>query len=151
MKRRTFAMLAGGAATWPVSAIAQQKKVPRIGILWHAADANEESDYLPVVEKAFADLGYVNGKTVELLHRFPAEQPERFRAMARELADSRVDVIVAITILGGLVSATLLDTFVTPILFHRYGRPALERLRAEAAERQAAAGAAGHRPAIETF
>lgn len=104
MKRRTFAMLAGGAATWPVSAIAQQKKVPRIGILWHAADANEESDYLPVVEKAFADLGYVNGKTVELLHRFPAEQPERFRAMARELADSRVDVIVAITILGALAA-----------------------------------------------
>ena len=104
MKRRTFGMLAGGAATWPVSAIAQQKKVPRIGILWHAADANEESDYLPVVEKAFADLGYVNGKTVELLHRFPAEQPERFRAMAKELADSRVDVIVAITILGALAA-----------------------------------------------
>ena len=39
---------------------------------------------------------------------------------------------VAVTILGGLVSATLLDTFVTPILFHRFGRPALERLRAEA-------------------
>jgi len=39
---------------------------------------------------------------------------------------------VAITILGGLVSATLLDTLVTPILFHRFGRPALERLRAEA-------------------
>ena len=42
---------------------------------------------------------------------------------------------VAITILGGLVSATLLDTFVTPILFHRFGRPALDRLRAEAAAR----------------
>ena len=39
---------------------------------------------------------------------------------------------VAVTILGGLVSATLLDTFVTPILFHRFGRPALERLRVEA-------------------
>jgi len=37
---------------------------------------------------------------------------------------------VAVTILGGLVSATLLDAFVTPILFHRFGRPALERLRA---------------------
>ncbi|WP_426960359.1 efflux RND transporter permease subunit [Muricoccus radiodurans] len=45
---------------------------------------------------------------------------------------------VAVTILGGLVSATLLDTFVTPILFHRFGRPALERLRREAAERAAA-------------
>ena len=37
---------------------------------------------------------------------------------------------VAITILGGLVSATLLDACLTPLLFHRFGRPALEMLRA---------------------
>ena len=49
---------------------------------------------------------------------------------------------VAITILGGLVSATLLDTLVTPILFHRFGRPALERLRAEVKERRAGAALA---------
>ncbi|MBM3627046.1 MAG: efflux RND transporter permease subunit [Alphaproteobacteria bacterium] len=53
---------------------------------------------------------------------------------------------VAITILGGLVSATLLDTIVTPILFHRFGRPALERLRADATERQA-----GRATVAETF
>ncbi|NMJ39898.1 efflux RND transporter permease subunit [Roseomonas sp. JC162] len=40
---------------------------------------------------------------------------------------------VAITIFGGLVTATLLDTFLTPLLFHRFGRPALERLRAHQA------------------
>jgi HME family heavy-metal exporter len=57
---------------------------------------------------------------------------------------------VAITILGGLVSATLLDTFVTPILFHRFGRPALERLRAEAATRAAEAHPSHAHP-VETF
>ena len=57
---------------------------------------------------------------------------------------------VAITILGGLVSATLLDTFVTPILFHRFGRPALEQLRAEQAERSAALPL-GSRAAVELF
>ena len=35
---------------------------------------------------------------------------------------------VAVTIFGGLVSATLLDTFLTPTLFLRYGRKPLERL-----------------------
>jgi HME family heavy-metal exporter len=40
---------------------------------------------------------------------------------------------VAVTILGGLVSATLLDTFLTPVLFLRYGEKSLERLRQEAA------------------
>ncbi len=55
---------------------------------------------------------------------------------------------VAVTILGGLVSATLLDTFVTPILFHRYGRPALERIRAEEQARREAAPAGA---VAETF
>ncbi len=35
---------------------------------------------------------------------------------------------VAITIFGGLVSATLLDTLLTPVLFLRIGRRPLERL-----------------------
>src|SRR5215211_9001447 len=35
---------------------------------------------------------------------------------------------VAVTIFGGLVSATLLDTLLTPILFLSFGRRAVERL-----------------------
>lgn len=35
---------------------------------------------------------------------------------------------VAVTIFGGLISATLLDAFLTPVLFLRFGRKALERL-----------------------
>ena len=35
---------------------------------------------------------------------------------------------VAITIFGGLVSSTLLDTILTPILFWRYGEKPLARL-----------------------
>jgi len=50
---------------------------------------------------------------------------------------------VAITIFGGLVTATLLDTVLTPTLFLRYGRRPLERLVREAAEQQAAARASG--------
>jgi HME family heavy-metal exporter len=37
---------------------------------------------------------------------------------------------VAVTIFGGLISATLLDTIVTPILFLLFGRASLERLAA---------------------
>jgi HME family heavy-metal exporter len=37
---------------------------------------------------------------------------------------------VAVTIFGGLISATALDAFLTPILLLRFGRPAIERLRA---------------------
>jgi HME family heavy-metal exporter len=39
---------------------------------------------------------------------------------------------VAVTIFGGLVTATVLDTILTPVLFLRYGRKPLERLVAQA-------------------
>jgi HME family heavy-metal exporter len=58
---------------------------------------------------------------------------------------------VAITILGGLLTATLLDAFVTPLLFHRFGRPALERLRAEAAARVDGTPRSGAIAAPDTF
>jgi HME family heavy-metal exporter len=35
---------------------------------------------------------------------------------------------VAVTILGGLVSSTILDALLTPLLFWRFGRKALDRL-----------------------
>ena len=41
---------------------------------------------------------------------------------------------VAVTIFGGLISATLLDAFLTPTLFLLFGRSALERLQAEGVE-----------------
>jgi HME family heavy-metal exporter len=47
---------------------------------------------------------------------------------------------VAITIFGGLVTATLLDTVLTPTLFLRYGRKPLERLLAQLREAAPAPG-----------
>ena len=41
---------------------------------------------------------------------------------------------VAVVIFSGLISSTLLDTFVTPTLFWLFGRPAAERLLAEAGD-----------------
>ena len=48
---------------------------------------------------------------------------------------------VAITIFGGLISSTLLDTVLTPILFLRYGEQPLRRLVAERRELGLAAAA----------
>jgi HME family heavy-metal exporter len=46
---------------------------------------------------------------------------------------------VAVTIFGGLVSSTLLDTLLTPVLFLRYGRRPLERLLEARSARPASA------------
>ncbi|QDI82409.1 efflux RND transporter permease subunit [Methylorubrum populi] len=53
---------------------------------------------------------------------------------------------VAVTIFGGLVSATLLDTFLTPVLFLRFGAKPLKRLRALHAEAPAHPSPDGARP-----
>jgi CzcA family heavy metal efflux pump len=58
---------------------------------------------------------------------------------------------VAITIFGGLVSATLLDTFLTPVLFLRYGRKPLERLIASVRADQAAKASGETLKPIEAF
>jgi|SRR6185312_3707953 putative ABC transport system substrate-binding protein len=102
MERRAFVTLVVSmAAVWPFASRAQSRKtVPRVGVLWHAADAEEEEVYLGALTEAFRDLGYIEGKTIELEHRFPAERPERFRALAKGLVESKVDVIVAVTGLG---------------------------------------------------
>ena len=117
MRRREFVtLLTGSAIGWSLVADAQQpSKARRVGVLWHAANAEEESVYLGVVTKAFADLGYVEGKTLQLEHRFPAEQPDRFRALARELAASKVDIIVAVGDLGAKEAKQATSTI--PIVF----------------------------------
>jgi HME family heavy-metal exporter len=53
---------------------------------------------------------------------------------------------VAVTIFGGLISATLLDAFVTPLLVLAFGRKAVERLRDAAHTEKAAPGAAPSTP-----
>ena len=47
---------------------------------------------------------------------------------------------VAVTIFGGLVSATLLDTLLTPVLFLRFGEKPLDRILAATRESAPAAG-----------
>ena len=77
MKRRHFITLVVGALLLPVATNAQQlKKTPRVGVLWHAGSAEEEDVYLSVLRKSFNDLGYIEGKTIELQHREPSLHSE---------------------------------------------------------------------------
>jgi putative ABC transport system substrate-binding protein len=113
MRRRTFINILGGAlATWPLAARAQQSsnKIPVVGVLWHAGSAQEEEVYLSVLVKAFHDLGYDEGKNIHFDHRFPAENPDRFRALARELVDEKPDVIIDDLVLGAIELKKLTDT-----------------------------------------
>jgi hypothetical protein len=47
MRRRKFITLIGGlAAAWPLAALGQPtKKMPKVGVLWHAGSADQEAPY----------------------------------------------------------------------------------------------------------
>src|SRR3954470_22527593 len=96
MRRRDFIACVGGAATWPLACRAQQpKKTHRIGVLWHAANAEEEAIYLAALRQGLLDFGYAEGRNIVLEMRFPAEQYDRFFVLAAELAKQDLDVLVS--------------------------------------------------------
>ena len=71
---------------------AQQKKLPHIGILTPAS--SDQTTVFAALRKGFADLGYVDGKTIVLDYRFGKGDSEALPKLARELVDAGVDVIV---------------------------------------------------------
>jgi len=84
-------------------------------VLWHAGNVEEEREYLTVLVKAFSDLGYIEGKNVEFLHKFPAEQLDRYPALARELVESNVDVAIAVSPPGAVALKQITSTI--PVVF----------------------------------
>jgi putative ABC transport system substrate-binding protein len=88
MRRREFITSVGSTAAmwWPCLARAQrQARIPRVGVLWHAANIEEETPVYQNLVKGFNDLGYIDGQNITLEHRFPNEVPELFDKMAAEL------------------------------------------------------------------
>ena len=92
MRRRDFIALLGGAAVaWPGAVIAQApSRLWKIGVL-----ANEPWPPLEGLRQGLRDLGYVESKTHRFEYRFAQGRAERFPALASELVDLPVDLIVA--------------------------------------------------------
>jgi len=102
-------------AAAPSIARAQQiRKIPRVGYLWHAGNAQEEHPYFGALLEGFARLGYVDGKNIRFEHRYPNEVPARFKSMAEDLVSLNLDVLM-----GGSIASSYLKnaTAKIPIVF----------------------------------
>jgi ABC-type uncharacterized transport system substrate-binding protein len=90
--RREFIKLVGGAVVaWPSAAIAQAPdRLWKIGVL-----ANESWPPLEGLRHGLRDLGYVEGKSHLFVYRFAQGRAERFPALASELVNLPVDLIVS--------------------------------------------------------
>jgi putative ABC transport system substrate-binding protein len=123
MRRREFiGSLIGTAIAWPLVARAQDSKgVPRVGVLWHAGNAEEEGPYFRAFEQGLKDLGYFDGRTIKLEHRFANEIPERFEPLAAELAALKVDVLAPVSTPSAVAAHHATTTI--PIVFIAVGDP----------------------------
>jgi putative ABC transport system substrate-binding protein len=99
MKRRQFIALAGGVvASWPLVARAQQDRVRRIGILMgYEEDDPDTQARMKAFREAFEQLGWKDGRNVQLTYRFGNGEINRIRGFAKELIDGSPDVIVCET------------------------------------------------------
>jgi putative tryptophan/tyrosine transport system substrate-binding protein len=92
-KRRDFITILGSAAAaWPFGARAQQaERMRRIGVLLVSGP-----EPLGPFREALADLGYVEGKNIQIELRSAQGQDTRLLELAAELVRSQVDVIIAV-------------------------------------------------------
>jgi putative tryptophan/tyrosine transport system substrate-binding protein len=120
MRRRHFITLLGGAAAaWAVAARAQQSaKVPRVG--WIAIGTPQGSEFLEAVRQGLRDLGYVEGRSLFIEPRWPADISDRVPEFVRELLALNVQVIVA---QGAIVPLVRRAIDATPVVFGYSGDP----------------------------
>jgi putative ABC transport system substrate-binding protein len=96
MRRREFLGLLGGAATaWPFTAGAQQAAPPAIGLLSSRSRA-DSTRLLDRFRKGLAEAGLTDGQNVTIDYRFADGQYDRLAALAAELANSPISVLVAV-------------------------------------------------------
>jgi len=95
LKRREFIILLGGAAiVRPRTALAQQPAIPVIGFL-NSRASGEDATLLASFHRGLRDAGYVEGQNLTVEYRWASGQYDRLPALAADLVDRRVAVIVA--------------------------------------------------------
>jgi ABC-type uncharacterized transport system substrate-binding protein len=124
MKRREFVRLMGGVALLPLSVRAQQPvRIYRIGVLTLGAASDLGVNQRAVFTKALMEVGWTEGKNIQIDQRWAANDLTQIPALARELLNLQPDVIL---VQGTATVVTLQrETRTTPIIFVSVSDPVL--------------------------
>ena len=98
IKRRQFITLLGGAAAvWPLTLGAQAlRHRPLVGSL-QVQSLTSSARYASEFLRGMAELGYVEGRNIDLERRYAAGDLRRLPALANELVNLKPDVILTTT------------------------------------------------------
>jgi len=94
MNRREFIGGLGSAAAWSVAAGAQQPTMPVVGYL-NVGTESFGRPYTATFHQGLSELGYVEGRNVDVLYRWAEYQYDRLPALAADLVRRPVAVIFA--------------------------------------------------------
>jgi hypothetical protein len=101
MKRREFMTLLGGAATtpamlWPLAARAQQPdRMRRLALLTPFAESDPEGQArLAALREGLQELGWAEGRNIQINNRWGALDPESTQRFAKELVAQQPDLIL---------------------------------------------------------
>jgi putative tryptophan/tyrosine transport system substrate-binding protein len=93
MRRREFIGVLGGAAAWPVAALAQ-RRMPMIGFM-SSISPEELAGPLAGFHKGLSEAGYVEDRNVAIEYRWARGNNDLPPQFAADLVRRRVDVIAA--------------------------------------------------------
>jgi putative tryptophan/tyrosine transport system substrate-binding protein len=93
MRRRDFITFLGGIVSWPISAIADQSRVAKIGIL--VAGTPDPQPFWTIFQQTMRDRGYIEGQNIRFEYRSAEGDTNRLGELAAELVQLNVDIIVA--------------------------------------------------------
>jgi putative tryptophan/tyrosine transport system substrate-binding protein len=118
MRRRDFITLIGGtAATWPLAVRAQHtERMRKVSMLLGLAQQDPEAiNRVKAFRLAMRDLGWIEGRNVQIDYRFVGISPELINKNVTELVHLTPDVIVAHT--TAIMAALKPATSTIPIVF----------------------------------
>jgi putative tryptophan/tyrosine transport system substrate-binding protein len=121
MRRRTFITFLGGAAAWPLTARAQQPRVPVVGFL-NAGTPDGYAVYVTGFLQGLKESGYVEGKNVTVDYQWARGQYDRLQVMAADLVRRKVAVIAANTPAAPVAKTATTEI---PIVFVSTGDPVI--------------------------
>jgi putative ABC transport system substrate-binding protein len=121
MQRREFITLIGGAAAWPLAASGQQRATPVVGFL-SSRSRIDSADAVASFHAGLNETGFSEGRNATFEYRWADGSYDRLPALAAELAQRPISLIVAV---GGIVStrAAKAATSTIPIIFVSGGDP----------------------------